>query len=156
MNTISLMGKSCGDRIRLGASEVAAMPGRRGTAIRCVKGLLWVTQEGDARDYLVPCGLCFVAAGAGHIVINGMAGDNAVEIGDADAAGTNTVAYQPLQIDWERFARIESAARDARAAYLAAVLCAALAWAGHAWRRVLGRRAGATSTAAVRPSRGHA
>ncbi len=108
------MGKPGGARIRLGVNKVASITGRRGTAIRCVSGLVWVTQEGDARDYIVPRGLCFIAAGAGRIVINGMAEDNAVEIGVADAAGTSTVAYQPLQIDWERFSWIENAARDAR------------------------------------------
>lgn len=156
MTTVPRLGKPSCARIGLGANEVATVPGGRGTSICCVSGLVWVTREGDARDYIVPRGLCFVAASAGRIVINGMAADNAVEIGVAVAAGTCAMAYQPLQIDWERFARIEHTARRARMACLAAALRAVFTAMKRAWRRWLRRLAGATSTAGTHKSGGNA
>jgi hypothetical protein len=142
MNADPRRGKPLCTRIGLGANEVMAVPGGRGTSICCVSGLVWVTREGDARDYIVPPGLCFVAANAGRIVINGMAADNVVEMGVAKAAGSCAVVYQPLQINWQRFDQIEHAVRRARAEYLAVAWRAAFAAMRRAWRRVLVRLAG--------------
>jgi predicted nucleic acid-binding Zn finger protein len=156
MNAAPHKGKPPRTRIGLGANEVAGMQGAGGTSIRCVRGLVWVTLEGDARDYLVSPGLCFVPARAGRIVINGMAADNVVEINFAAATETRIVPYQPLRIDWERFAQIEQAARRARAEYLATAARAALTAARRAWRHVLRRLAGAMSAAAIHKSGGRA
>jgi hypothetical protein len=156
MNANPRRGKPPPARVRLGANGVASVPGDRGASICCVSGLVWVTREGDARDYIVPTGLCFVAAGAGRIIINGMAADNVVEIGVAKAVGSCAVAYQPLQIHWERYDHIEHAARRARTEYLAAALRAVFAAMRRAWRRLMGRLAGATSATIIHKTGGNA
>jgi Protein of unknown function (DUF2917) len=129
------LGKSRGARINLGANEVITVPGRRSTSICCVHGQVWVTREGDLRDYIVPRGLRFVAPGAGRIVVNGTADHSTVEVGSVKVTGASTSVHSALQVDWQCFAQIESEARRARTAYFATILSAL---GRCAWRRVVG------------------
>jgi hypothetical protein len=138
MNTIHRLGKPCGAWINLRANEVISVPGRRGTSIRCVHGQVWVTQEGDRRDYIVPRGLRFVAAGAGRIVVNGATDHSTVEVGIVSVAGTSVSTQSALRVDWRCFAQIDAEARHARAAYFATGLDALSALAHRAWRRGVG------------------
>lgn len=134
MNSAALAGKAPATHIRLGARETTAIEGCRGLSICCLEGLVWVTREGDVRDYILPPGLRFVAADAGRVVINGMAEDNRVEIGAAPPAGARINACQPLQIDWAHVARIGQLARRARAEYVAAAWHRAFERIARLWR----------------------
>jgi hypothetical protein len=42
---------------------------RRGTEIACLQGILWVTQENDAQDYILHSGDSFVVTQRGRVVI---------------------------------------------------------------------------------------
>ena len=145
MNTILCSSKSRRAQIHLAANQVIAIQGRRGTSIRCMHGLVWVTREGDIQDYTVPRGLRFVATGTGRIVVNGAADHSRVEIGYVDWARTGASAY---------FAQIESEARHARAAYFAMALDAAAALWGRVWRRVRRWLAGMMAAVGHRKPRG--
>jgi Protein of unknown function (DUF2917) len=142
MKPIPCLGKPRSAGINLGANEVFTVQGRRGTSICCVHGQVWVTQEGDRRDYILPRGLRFIAAGAGRIVINGTADHNTVDVGGAAAAGTAFLVRSALRVDWQCFAHIESEARRARAVYFAMVCGALNTRVARAWRRVSGWQAG--------------
>jgi hypothetical protein len=45
---------------------------RCGTEIRCLEGVLWITQEGDLTDYIVNCGEKFVVDRKGKVVLQGL------------------------------------------------------------------------------------
>jgi hypothetical protein len=146
MKPIHRSSKPPGASIDLAANEVISVAGRRGTSIRCVRGQVWLTQEGDMRDYIVPRGLRFVAPRGGRIVVNGTADHSTVEVGDADGAG----AHSMLRIDWQCFAQIESEARRARAAYFAMQWAALSKLVRRAWRRVPGWLAGVMTVLSLR------
>jgi hypothetical protein len=155
MKPIPGLGKTRSVRIDLGANDVITLPGGRGTLIGCVRGQVWVTREGDSRDYIVPRGLLFVAADAGRIVVNGTMDHNTVEVGCVALARAGALTHQVLQVDGRFFTRIEAEARRARGEHLAALAAAGIAIGRRAWRRVLGWLAGAMTIAGMRtPGRG--
>jgi len=122
MNTAALAGKAPATRIRLGAHKTAGVAGRRGLSIHCLQGLVWITREGDVRDYILLPGLRFIASDTGRIVISGMTEDNVVEVGTAPTAGARINVCQPLRMDWAHIAQMGDVAQRARAGHVAAVL----------------------------------
>lgn len=44
----------------------------RGLAIECSEGILWVTQEGDRKDYVLETGQRFVVARRGSVVVEAL------------------------------------------------------------------------------------
>lgn len=152
MNATSCMDKSPRTTLRLDAGETAAVPVSPGTAVCCVFGLVRVTPEGSSHDYLLPHGLCFVAASACNIRISGIGDGSIVETGAARVARTRALAYQPLRIDWARVAQIEHAARRARAEHLASMARAIRNFVSHAFQRFSTRQAGNSPSSAFYPS----
>ena len=67
---------SAATAIRLGAGGVMPLPGGggggAGNRIACVSGTLWVTQEGDAHDYVLKAGDHFRAGGRGRVVVQAL------------------------------------------------------------------------------------
>ncbi len=45
---------------------------RPGSEIRCLEGILWVTQEGDPRDYILEPGETFVTHRKGKVVLQAL------------------------------------------------------------------------------------
>lgn len=45
---------------------------RRGIEIRCLEGMLWITQEGDQADHLIQKGERFVVDRKGKVVLQGL------------------------------------------------------------------------------------
>ncbi|MEZ0396760.1 MAG: DUF2917 domain-containing protein [Anaerolineales bacterium] len=45
---------------------------RRGAEIRCLEGVLWITQEGDLRDYILKPGETFVTDRKGKVVLQAL------------------------------------------------------------------------------------
>lgn len=119
MKPIDHWGKSGDARINLDANQLTTIQGRHGTSVLCLHGQVWVTQEGDARDYIVPRGLRYVAPGRGRIVVNGVAQHSRIEVAHVTCAKGGGWAQQPLQIEMRCFAQIESEARLARSTYCA-------------------------------------
>jgi hypothetical protein len=52
--------------------ETFSINGARGCVIRIVQGRVWLTQEGDPRDYVVPAHGRFCVARKGLIVVNAL------------------------------------------------------------------------------------
>jgi hypothetical protein len=58
-------------------AEARSVPGcQLGSRMRVLEGVLWITQEGDANDYLVGAGETFVCTRAGRVVVESLAGDS--------------------------------------------------------------------------------
>jgi hypothetical protein len=47
-------------RIDLVAGRPAVLDRARGTRVECLEGTLWITQDGDIRDIVLPAGSAFV------------------------------------------------------------------------------------------------
>jgi hypothetical protein len=45
---------------------------RRGDVITCVKGMLWVTQQGDLKDYIIEAGRSFWVTRPGTIIVQAL------------------------------------------------------------------------------------
>jgi Protein of unknown function (DUF2917) len=60
--------------------ETFSISGVRGGVIRTVQGRVWVTQEGDPRDYVVPAHGRFCIARKGLIVVNALADGTQIAI----------------------------------------------------------------------------
>jgi hypothetical protein len=144
MNAGQWQGKA-GTQLRdLAAGETHSIAGRRGIVVRCLAGRLWVTQEGDRQDHIVPAGAFYCSAGKGRIVVN------------ADADGTRIAVYrvQPVPAgEWSRNAvrfdadfveSVHRAARQESARHFATLVCGAWRYMQRAWRRLVRPRSGMT------------
>lgn len=59
--------------ITLARSKTWTIEGdRRGDVIRCTSGTLWVTQQGDTRDYVIDQGRSFWVTRPGAIVVQAL------------------------------------------------------------------------------------
>lgn len=124
--------------IDLHENQVVTIQAGPGTSILCVHGQVWITQVGDSRDYIVSHGLRYVAPAPGKIVINGAAGHSRIEVGYASAR-RGIRAHAPLQIDWQSFTQIESAARHARSVFIASAFDALATQIKRARHRIVQR-----------------
>ena len=63
------------DAVEVGLSEGEVFSTRgdaRGTRLEAVAGKFWVTQTGDAQDYLLRAGQTFVVSSPGKVVVMGI------------------------------------------------------------------------------------
>lgn len=119
-----------GQQVRdLHAGEPCSVIGSRGTVVRCLNGLLWVTQEGDSQDYVVPPGARYCAGSNGRIVISAVAEDTRIAVYRVTPLPATVWSRNVVRFDANFVESIYHAARRERARLLSAV-------AGKAWRCV--------------------
>lgn len=80
MYTQHILDKPAPQLRDLADGDTLSVAGRSGTIVKSLKGRLWVTQEGDLNDYVVPPGGRFCAAGNGNIVVSALTDDTQVAI----------------------------------------------------------------------------
>jgi hypothetical protein len=91
-----------------------------GTGIQTLNGKVWVTQEDDVHDHVVPAGVTFFADRAGQMVLSAVDGGSTVVVRPAargDVPGT-------VRID--SFERLARDARYAHAVYIGDLLATAV------------------------------
>jgi hypothetical protein len=117
-------------RIVIAAGGAASIEAAAGAAIQCVAGKLWLTQEGDARDHVVPAGTTFCTDRAGRVVVTGVDGAALVVVRKSAPAhcARGTVSIDSI----ERFAR---SAREAQARYVADTVARLGRWLARIFRR---------------------
>jgi len=76
---------SFADRV-LRADEILTLPGRGIVLLHCLDGQVWITEEGDVEDYVVPECAAWRSRGHGPIVVSGIAPSSRIRIANADAA----------------------------------------------------------------------
>jgi hypothetical protein len=133
-------------RIAVAAGEAASIEAAAGAAIQCVAGRLWLTQEGDARDYVVPAGTTFCTDRAGRVVVSAL--DTAALVVVRKSAPAHCARGTVTIDSIERFAR---SAREAQAAYVAETFVRFGRWLARLFRRDTIRPA--TSLRAACPER---
>ena len=128
-------------RIEVAASAAASIEVSAGAALQCIAGKLWLTQEGDARDHVVPAGTTFCTDRGGRVVMSAIGGASVVLV--RKAAPRHCV---PGTVTIDSLERFTHTARAAQAEYVAA-LCARLA----GWLRArVGSKAVRVSTGPAR------
>lgn len=121
----------------LGAGDTHWVIGSRGTVVRCVTGRLWVTQEGDPRDYVVPAGARFCAGGSGRIVASAVAEHTSIAVYRITPQPLPYWSRNAVRIDAEFAESIHDAARQARSRMMLALLRDAWHYLQHGWKRFL-------------------
>jgi hypothetical protein len=99
-----------------------------------VRGKLWLTQEGDTRDHVVPAGATFCADRTGRVVLSAVDSASVVIVRKAPRyCVPGTVAIDSI----ERFTRN---ARAAQAKFVAGLVVSLGTWAVSTVRRLSGAR----------------
>src|SRR5687767_2770184 len=84
MNNTSARDRA--SRIDVSANTAASIEVAAGAAIQCITGKLWLTQEGDPRDYVVPAGTTFCTDRAGRVVVSAIEGASVAAVRTAPAS----------------------------------------------------------------------
>jgi len=58
--------------LKLSQNDQKSLIVRRGSEIRCLEGMLWITQEGDFRDYILKAGDTFKTNRKGKVVLQAL------------------------------------------------------------------------------------
>ena len=140
MNITYSQYKTKAERLALAQDTVVSVEARAGTALRSLAGRVWITQEGDARDYMVPAGKRYTAARGGRVVVNAVDGAAQVAVSWVrDAAGT--LARSRVSLDYDSIAELNRTARRTRAREIARLVKRGWAWLARAFRSALGAAA---------------
>lgn len=129
----------------LAAGDVISVIGRSGSVVRVLQGRVWVTQEGDARDYVVPAGTRFCAAGDGRIVVSAVAGNTHIAVYRVHPTPHADWSHNRIHLDPDFVSKVRREAHQMQALYFGDLLA-------RLWRRIrqalLGRH-GKTTTPTV-------
>lgn len=124
----------------LAAGDIHAVIGSRGTVVRCLSGRLWVTQEGDARDYVVPAGARFCAGGSGHIIAGAVSDDTRIAVYRVAPQPETDWSRNAVRIDADFVEAVQESARRERSRQLAVLLRRGWRGVQRAWRHFLHAR----------------
>lgn len=137
MNTGQYQGKAAPEVLDLAEGKAATLRAQRGTVIRAVQGRVWLTQDGDARDYVVPAGAYFCVAQRGRIVVSAIDGDSRIAVKRVQPVPEGLWSYSAVRLDADFAGTLEQAARQERSRQLAALVRGAWRHVRNAWRRFL-------------------
>jgi hypothetical protein len=126
----------------LAAGDTHSITGRRGIVVRCLAGRVWVTQEGDWQDHIVPAGAIYCSAGKGRIVVNADADDTRIAVYRVQPVPAGEWSRNAVRFDADFAGTVHRAARQERARYFAILVCAAWRCVQRAWQRLVRPRSG--------------
>jgi hypothetical protein len=131
----------------LSAREAVTVFAHRGTELRVLEGQVWITQEGDGQDYIVMAGTRFCSGSEGSIVVSALSDASRVAVSWTDPAVAGGYARSGVWLDYGRVARIEVAARQARAKEVGRLLRMGWLFIKRGWNSFTRRRKPATRLA---------
>jgi hypothetical protein len=121
----------------LALGDTFSLIGRSGSVVRVLQGRTWITQEGDAHDYVVPAGMSFCAARNGHIVVNAVVEDTRIAIYHVHPMPAVDWAHNRVRVDPDFVLTARREAQREMARYVAGLI--SRLW--HRIRRTWTRRA---------------
>lgn len=128
----------------LAAGDTVSIIGRGGSVVRVLQGRTWITQEGDARDYVVPAGMRFCAARDGHIVVSAVVDDTRIAIYHISPAAAADWTRNQVRLDSDFMLTARREAQREMARYVADLVSRLWRHMRMAWsRQMLLRRRGA-------------
>ena len=116
-------------RLDIAADRATSVEVEAGAAIQVVSGRIWLTQEGDPRDYAVPAGVTFCTDRRGRAVLTAIDGTSVVLIVRDARCVQGTLRIDSLE-------RITQEARRAQARYVADMLTRTLSRVARSFRRL--------------------
>lgn len=132
----------------LAAGDISRVIGRRGTVIRCLSGLIWVTQDGDPLDHVVPAGARYCSGRSGLIVVSALRDDTRIAVYRVDPLPEADWTYNVVRVDTGFTERVRREARQEMGRWFAALLAGVARRLSRAWRRLLASRVTAVPGAA--------
>ena len=114
-------------------NEAVPVEAACGTAVQCLNGTLWLTQEGQWRDFILIAGTTFVSAGDGKIVLSAPQATSMARIFKKQCSSGLAGAGR-LYIDPGAVERLEREARRARLEEIGVLLRRIGGWIASAWR----------------------
>jgi len=135
MNTQQTQDKAAPQYLDLAANQAITLRAARGTVVRSLQGRVWLTQDYDQRDYVVPAGARYCAAGAGRIVVSAIDGASRVAVYRVRPEPTGLWARNAVRFDSDFAGTLENAARQAMADQVAALARKAWQALRRGWRR---------------------
>jgi hypothetical protein len=118
-NTYSLAESSC---IEIAADAAVSVQVAIGTTIQCLRGRVWLTQEGDSRDYALPGGTSFSVDRPGQAVLTSVEGESVVVVRKSG------LVRVPGTLSIDSIESLTRAARQAQAAYVGRAFARLFAW----------------------------
>ena len=91
--------KSSPQRVTIAPGAAIAVEARPGTELRGLEGTVWVTQEGDAQDYVVPAGVRFTAGRVSRLVATAMRAQARVAVGWHAPSRTGATSTSRVSVD---------------------------------------------------------
>lgn len=137
MNTHQERNKPVPEYLNLVEGKAMTLRGRRGTVVRALQGRVWVTQDGDARDYVVPSGARYCAGSKGNIVVSAIDGGSRVAVYRVRPVPSGLWSQNAVRFDSNFAGTMENAARQAMADATAALFRTAWQYLKSTWRRLL-------------------
>ena len=134
MNNLITDYKARPKHIDLAARQAVTVSAHRGTEVRVSGGEVWITQEGDRKDYIVSAGTRFCAGQKGSIVVSALSAASRITVSWTDPARSGGYTRSGVWLDYAQIERIEQAARRARAHEIVRLFHRAVLSVRHAWR----------------------
>jgi DUF2917 family protein len=120
--------------IDLEAQKAVTVIAHRGTEVRVSGGPVWITQEGDGKDYIVSAGTRFCTGQKGSIVVSALSEASRITVSWTDPARSGGYTRSGVWLDYAQVERIEQAARRARAHEIVHLFHGAVMSVRRAWR----------------------
>lgn len=125
----------------MAAGDTRSVIASRGTVVRCLSGLIWVTQEGDPLDHMVPAGARYCSGSTGLIVASAITDDTRIAVYRVDPVPAADWTYNVVRVDAGFTERVRREARCEMARWFAVLLAGVACRLRQAWRRWFSRRA---------------
>lgn len=125
----------------LAAGDTRSVMAGRGTVIRCLSGLIWVTQEGDPLDHMVPAGARYCSGGRGLIVASAIKDDTRIAVYRVEPLPAADWTRNVVRVDAGFTEQLRRQARREMARCFATMVTAVARRLRQAWRRLFSQRA---------------
>jgi len=124
----------------LAAGDNRSIIASRGTVIRCLSGLIWVTQEGDPLDHMVPAGARYCSGGTGRIVASAVKDDTRIAVYRVEPLPAADWTRNVVRVDAVFTEQLRREARREMARWFAAMATGLAHRLRQAWRRLFSQR----------------
>ncbi len=140
MYTEPTAGKPAPAYLELAAGKALTVRGRRGTVVRCLQGRVWVTQDGDPRDYVVPAHARYCSGSRGNIVVSAISGNCRIAVYRVHPSSGGDWSRNAVRIDADFVESVRESARREQSRQIGALALRIWHRARQAWQRFLRSR----------------
>jgi hypothetical protein len=141
MDTPTLHDKHGRQLHSMAAGDTRSVMAARGTVVRCLSGLIWVTQEGDPLDHMVPAGARYCSGSTGLIVASAIKDDTQIAVYRVYPVPEGDWRRNVVRVDAGFTEQLQRQARQEMARGFAALVIGVARRLRQAWRRLFSQHA---------------